>query len=353
MATIEDLPALLSKAIEDGFDVPKQKMYFINEDAASGAPPNSPIISASDHPVVEPASSIASNINPATSTPHVQRESTLLFLMPAEVRNKIWRALLVTDKVYISFTNCRLLMAQRGARRKVREEPPGARTAMRVSQFDERHIEYYGVLGDNDIGEEADLGTYFSPRRYHDDWAKYAMRCLAATPPVKFVDSYHPRPQLDILLTCRQARLEAEPIFYLENCFTFCTCNQIHDYNAAQDITAAHAAHCFLQDRSPEALKEIKSIELHVLQDPSVIRTAHLRRNDVAVWELGMHHSHIFIRSIPRFQHRCEALPVARGYLNMLQTDQNSQTDYCGCHPPIAPSQDGLGPITRLRKVRI
>lgn len=250
MATIEDLPALLSKLIEDGFDVPKQKMYSINEDAASGAPPNSPIISASDHPVVEPASSIASNVNPASSPPHTQRESTLLFLIPAEVRIKIWRALLVTDKVYISFTNCRLLMAQRGARRKVREKFPGARTAMRVSQFDERHIEYYGVLGDNEIGEEADLGTYFSPRRCHDDWAKYVMKGLARTPPVKFVDSYHPRPQLDILLTCRQARLEAEPIFYSENCFTFCTCNQVHDYNAAQDITAAHAAYCFLQDRS-------------------------------------------------------------------------------------------------------
>lgn len=41
-----------------------------------------------------------------------------------------------------------------------------------------------------------------------------------------------------------------------------------------------------------------------------------------------MHYNHIFIHSISCFQYRREALPVARGYLNMLQTDQNSQTDY-------------------------
>ncbi|KAK2613975.1 hypothetical protein N8I77_000841 [Diaporthe amygdali] len=171
----------------------------------------------------------------------------------------IWRVLLVQTKIYVSFTNCRLLLAQRGAKRKLR-------TSIKVSDFDEKHVEYYGVLGDDqDFGEEADIGTYFSPRRCHDDWADYAMRSTALQKPKKFRDSYHPRPNLDIFRTCRLIRDEAEAVFYSENCFVFCTCNQNHDYNAARDISAAHAAWSFFKDRSPQILKEIKHIELHVL----------------------------------------------------------------------------------------
>lgn len=149
-------------------------------------------------------------------------------------------------------------MAQRGAKRR-------KRATRRLSEFDEKDIEYYGVLGDDNDGEEADVGTYFSPRRCHDDWAEYVMRTMSPDLPQDFRDSYHPRPDLNIFLACRQARNEAEPIFYSENCFTFCTCNQLRDYNAAREISAVHAACCFFQDRSPKALKEIKQIELHVV----------------------------------------------------------------------------------------
>ncbi|POS70442.1 hypothetical protein DHEL01_v211164 [Diaporthe helianthi] len=189
-------------------------------------------------------------------------------MLPAELRKIIWRDLLVTGKVYVSFTSCRLLLAQRGAKIKQR-----AKT--RISGADEKHVEYYGVQSDDAENEGVDMGTYFSPRRCQvrsrtnatvsDDWAEYAAGCMAMKPPVKFRDSYHPRPQLNILLACRQARKEAETIFYKENRFTFCTCNQNHDYNATRDISAAHAACCFLQDRSQANLNDIKHIELHVL----------------------------------------------------------------------------------------
>ena len=68
----------------------------------------------------------------------------------------IWRNLLVTTKVYVSFTNCRLLMAQRGAKRM-------QRAARRVSEFDAKHAEYYGVICDDNNGEEADVGHVLQP----------------------------------------------------------------------------------------------------------------------------------------------------------------------------------------------
>lgn len=161
----------------------------------------------------------------------------------------IWRDLLVTTKVYISFTNCRLLMAQRGAKRR-------KRATRRLCEFDEKDVEYYGVLGDDNKGEEADVGTYLSPRRCHDDWAKYVMRSMSPNQPQKFRDSYHPRPALNIFLACRRARNEAEPVFYSENCFTFCTCNQLHDYNAAREISAVHAACSFFPRSLPGCIEK-------------------------------------------------------------------------------------------------
>lgn len=197
-------------------------------------------------------------VDNAEKDPFYLQSESWIFRLPTELRRQVYRELLVKPKVYISFTNCRLLRAQRGGKLK-------QRATRRVSEFDDKHIEYYGVLGDNNIGEEADVGTYFSPRRCHDDWNDYAMRCIAIQRPAKFRDSYNPRPDLNIFLACRRTRDEGEHMFYSENCFTFCTCNQMHDYNAARDISAAHAAYCFFQDRSRCALKQIKHIELHVM----------------------------------------------------------------------------------------
>lgn len=191
--------------------------------------------------------------------PPSKKADSPFFNLPSEVRINIWRSLLVKTKIYISFTNCRLLPAQRGARRK-------QRAVKEVSDFDENHVEYYGVLDEED-NEEAHVGTYFSPRRSHDDWAGYVANCLATRPP-KFVDDHHVRPRLDIFRACSRIRNEAEPIFYSENCFVFCTCNQHDDYNAARDISAAHAACSFFEDRSPQILRDIKHIELHVLSFP-------------------------------------------------------------------------------------
>lgn len=217
-----------------------------------GTPPNSPAGFVSGPTWLSPTD------DPAERAPSYWQSHSWMFRLPGELRIKIFRELLVTTKVYISFTNCRLLMAQRGAKLK-------QRATRGVSEFDEKHVEYYGVLGDDNDGERADVGTYFSPRRCHDDWNEYAMRNIALQSPAKFRDSYHPRPHLNIFLACHRARDEAEDIFYSENCFTFCTCNQVYDYNAAWDISAAHAAYCFFQDRSRHALKEIKHIELHVM----------------------------------------------------------------------------------------
>lgn len=239
--------------------IPNRGTDVIIDGLGTGTPPNSPMSSASDNSVADPIPSPPVNQLANSPNPADQRESLFFRRLPPEVRIMIWRELLVTNKVYVSFTNCRLLLAQRGAKRR-------QRATHEVSEFDEKHVEYYGVLGGDDvIGEEADVGTYFSPRRCHDDWEEYASRSLALQRPPKFRDSYHPRPDLNIFLACRRARNEAEPVFYSENCFTFCTCNQLHDYDAARDISPAHAAWYFFQDRSKNALDEIKNIEFHVL----------------------------------------------------------------------------------------
>lgn len=224
----------------------------------SGTPPGSPISPAPGHSINDETDSLLSTDDPADSNVPSRKGGSWLLSLPPEIRCTIWRELLVTTKVYISFTNCRLLIAQRGAKRK-------QRATRRVYEFDEKHIEYCGVLGDDNNGEEADVGTYFSPRRCHDDWTEYITHSMSVPTPVKFRDSYHPRPHLDIFRTCHHIQQEAESIFYSENCFTFCTCNQFHDYNAARDISAAHAAYCFFKDRSPQALREIKNIELHAM----------------------------------------------------------------------------------------
>lgn len=244
-----DLHDFILKAVKSNFSIQCGGIDGHHDLTPASTPPSSPTSHASAHSINE-TTSLHSTDDPSNRSP--------ISSLPKEIRCMIWRELLVTTKVYISFTNCRLLVAQRGAKRK-------RRATRRVFEFDEKHIEYYGVLGDDDKGEETDVGTYFSPRRCHDDWTEYIMRSMSAPTPLKFRDSYHPRPQLDIFRTCRHIQQEAESIFYSENCFTFCTCNQFHDYNAARDISAAHAAYCFFKDRSPQALKDIKNIELHAM----------------------------------------------------------------------------------------
>lgn len=247
--------------------IPTRNTDFHGDGTATGTPRSNPSSPASGHstgPTSLPPTDDSTDDPTADPTAdprnlyYADQKGSCLLCLPSELRCIIWRDLLVTTKVYVSFTNCLLLVAQRGAKRK-------RRATKRVSGFNEGHVEYYGVLGDDDNGEEADVGTYFSPRRCHDDWFEYAMRSLSIQLPAKFRDSYHPRPHLSILGACRLIREEAESIFYKENCFVFCTCNQLHDYNAAREISAAHAAYCFFQDRSPDALKEIKDIELHVM----------------------------------------------------------------------------------------
>lgn len=255
------LHKFILEAVKSNFSIQSEKTDCHGDLGTTSAPSNSPISHASAHSIN--GTTLLLSADDPTDDP-TNRNSIShqgvpwLLLLPTEIRCMIWRELLVTTKVYISFTNCRLLMAQRGAKRK-------QRATRRVYEFDENHIEYYGILGDDDNGEEADVGTYFSPRRCHDDWTEYIMHSMSVPTAEKFQDSYHPRPHLDIFRACRQIRDEAESIFYSENCFTFCTCNQFNDYNAARDISSAHAAYCFFKDRSPQALKEIKNIELHAM----------------------------------------------------------------------------------------
>lgn len=282
MASNENSPAFILEAVIPLLTVKSQSTASQRHPTPASTPPINHIGPPPDHSIAAPTSLLPTNnhTNEDSTNGNVangnvangnvtngnvtngklpsDQRGSWLFRLPAEMRLMIWRELLVTRKVYISFTNCRLLMAQRGAKRK-------QRATWEVSEFDDQQVEYYGVLGDDTTGEEAHVGTYFSPRRCHDDWFMYAKRCMSQKLPTKFRDSYHPRPDLNIFLACRLAREEAEPVFYSENCFTFCTCNQRHDYNAARDISAAHAAHCFFQDRSPGALRQIKHIELHAM----------------------------------------------------------------------------------------
>lgn len=277
MASNDNSPAFILEAVIPLLTVKSQSTASQRHSTPTSGPPISHISPPPDHPIAAPTSLLPTNnltngnltngnltngdiTNqiPTTRNLPSDQSGSRLFRLPPETRQMVWRELLVTRKVYISFTNCRLLMAQRGAKRKQRK-------TFGVSEFNRQHVEYYGVLGDDTTSEEAHVGTYFSPRRCHDDWFMYAKRCMSQKLPTKFRDSYHPRPDLNIFLACRLARNEAGPVFYSENCFTFCTCNQRHDYNAARDISAAHAAYCFLQDRSAEALREIKHIELHAM----------------------------------------------------------------------------------------
>lgn len=254
-----DLHDFILKAVKSNFSIQSRGTDYHGDHTTASTPRSSPTSHAPGHSINDETNSLLSTDDPADNNVPPCKGDPWLLSLPAEIRCKIWRELLVTTKVYISFTNCRLLIAQRGAKRK-------QRATRRVYEFDEKHIEYYGVLGDDDNGEETDVGTYFSPRRCHDNWEEYITHSMSSPMPAKFRDSYHPRPHLDIFRTCRQIQQEAEYIFYSKNCFTFCTCNQFHDYNAARDISAAHAAYCFFKDRSPDALREIKNIELHAME---------------------------------------------------------------------------------------
>lgn len=86
--------ASLVEFIKSNLSIPTRNADFHHD----GPPPNSPAIPA---------------------LPSGQ-SGCWLFRFPPEIRCMIWRELLVTTKVYISFTNCRLLMAQREAKRKHR-----------------------------------------------------------------------------------------------------------------------------------------------------------------------------------------------------------------------------------------
>lgn len=299
MASNNHRHAELLQAAKDSLPIQCQNTASHARPTPTGTPPINPISPAPDHSITAPTSQLptnnptngnltngnltngnltngnSTNGNPANGNstngnptngnlingngdPISDQGGSWLFRLSPRIRQMIWRELLVKTKIYISFTNCRLLMAQRGAKRK-------QRATRQVSEFDEEHVEYYGVQGDDNTGEEADVGTYFSPRRCHEDWFEYAKRSMSRQLPNKFRDSYHPRPDLNIFLACHLTRQETEPIFYKENCFTFCTCNQLHDYNAARDISAAHAAYCFFKDRSAQALRQIKNIELHTM----------------------------------------------------------------------------------------
>ena len=96
----------LSKATEDGFP---RRLSSSTPTWLVARRPNSPIISASDHPAGETASSIPSNGHSTKRQTSVQEDS-LLFSLPPEIRTEIWSDLLVTNKVYTPFTSCRLLI---------------------------------------------------------------------------------------------------------------------------------------------------------------------------------------------------------------------------------------------------